>query len=49
MPLFKYRCLDCQEDFEEFVQTRPMSSIVETFKEAHSTSPMKRIVLTPDF
>jgi 6-hydroxycyclohex-1-ene-1-carbonyl-CoA dehydrogenase len=36
-------------DIEEFVQTRPMSTIVETFDEAHSTSPDKRIVLTPDF
>ena len=36
-------------NIEEFVQTRPMSTIVETFDEAHSTSPDKRIVLTPDF
>jgi 6-hydroxycyclohex-1-ene-1-carbonyl-CoA dehydrogenase len=34
---------------EEFVQTRPMSTIVETFAEAHKESPDKRIVLTPDF
>jgi 6-hydroxycyclohex-1-ene-1-carbonyl-CoA dehydrogenase len=34
---------------QEFVETRPMSSIVETFAEAHKTPPMKRIVLTPDF
>lgn len=33
----------------EFVQTRPMSTIVETFEEAHKTSPPKRIVLIPDF
>jgi 6-hydroxycyclohex-1-ene-1-carbonyl-CoA dehydrogenase len=33
----------------EFVETRPMSSIAETFKEAHKSPPMKRIVLTPDF
>ncbi|MFC1580124.1 6-hydroxycyclohex-1-ene-1-carbonyl-CoA dehydrogenase [Thermodesulfobacteriota bacterium] len=33
----------------EFVETRPMSAIVETFAEAHKTPPMKRIVLTPDF
>jgi 6-hydroxycyclohex-1-ene-1-carbonyl-CoA dehydrogenase len=33
-----------------FVQTRPMSTIVETFEEAHGLgSPDKRIVLTPDF
>ncbi|MCP4368590.1 MAG: 6-hydroxycyclohex-1-ene-1-carbonyl-CoA dehydrogenase, partial [Deltaproteobacteria bacterium] len=36
-------------NMEEFVQTRPMSTIVETFEEAHSSSPDKRIVLTPDF
>jgi 6-hydroxycyclohex-1-ene-1-carbonyl-CoA dehydrogenase len=34
---------------DAFVQTRPMSSIVETFDEAHKVSPDKRIVLTPDF
>jgi 6-hydroxycyclohex-1-ene-1-carbonyl-CoA dehydrogenase len=34
---------------QEFVETRPMSSIAETFAEAHKTPPMKRIVLTPDF
>ena len=32
-----------------FVQTRPMSTIVEAFEEAHSKSPDKRIVLVPDF
>ncbi len=36
-------------DMEAFVQTRPMSTIVETFEEAHKSSPDKRIVLTPDF
>jgi 6-hydroxycyclohex-1-ene-1-carbonyl-CoA dehydrogenase len=34
---------------DPFVQTRPMSTIVETFKEAHKTPPDKRIVLVPDF
>jgi 6-hydroxycyclohex-1-ene-1-carbonyl-CoA dehydrogenase len=35
---------------EPFVQSRPMSSIVETFEEVHKVgSPDKRIVLTPDF
>ncbi len=34
---------------EPFVQTRPMSTIAETFEEAHSTPPEKRIVLVPDF
>jgi 6-hydroxycyclohex-1-ene-1-carbonyl-CoA dehydrogenase len=33
----------------DFVETRPMSTIVDTFAEAHKTPPMKRIVLTPDF
>jgi 6-hydroxycyclohex-1-ene-1-carbonyl-CoA dehydrogenase len=33
----------------KFVETRPMSTIAETFAEAHKTPPMKRIVLTPDF
>jgi 6-hydroxycyclohex-1-ene-1-carbonyl-CoA dehydrogenase len=33
-----------------FVETRPMSTIVETFEEIHkSGSPARRIVLTPDF
>ena len=36
-------------NMEEFVETRPMSSIADTFAEAHKTPPMKRIVLTPDF
>jgi 6-hydroxycyclohex-1-ene-1-carbonyl-CoA dehydrogenase len=36
-------------NMEEFVETRPMSTIAETFAEAHKTPPMKRIVLTPDF
>lgn len=34
---------------EPFVQTRPMSSIVESFEEAHHQPPDKRIVLIPDF
>lgn len=37
-------------DIGPFVETRPMSSIVETFEEVHKAgSPAKRIVLTPDF
>jgi len=36
-------------NIEEFVETRPMSAIAETFAEAHKKPPMKRIVLTPDF
>jgi 6-hydroxycyclohex-1-ene-1-carbonyl-CoA dehydrogenase len=34
---------------DPFVQTRPMSTIAETFKQAHQTPPEKRIVLIPDF
>ena len=34
---------------EPFVQTRPMSTIAETFEEAHRTPPDRRIVLVPDF
>jgi 6-hydroxycyclohex-1-ene-1-carbonyl-CoA dehydrogenase len=34
---------------EPFVQVRPMSTIAESFEEAHRASPDKRIVLTPDF
>lgn len=36
-------------DIGPFVQTRPMSTIAETFEQAHARSPEKRIVLTPDF
>ena len=36
-------------NMEEFVEIRAMSTIAETFAEAHKTPPMKRIVLTPDF
>jgi len=36
-------------NIEEFVETRPMSSIAATFADAHKTPPMKRIVLIPDF
>jgi 6-hydroxycyclohex-1-ene-1-carbonyl-CoA dehydrogenase len=36
-------------NIEEFVETRPMSTIERTFEENHKTPPMKRIVLTPDF
>ncbi len=34
---------------EPFVQTRPMSTIESTFKDAHEQPPDKRIILTPDF
>jgi len=34
---------------EAFVETRPMSTIVETFEDVHKAPPEKRIVLIPDF
>lgn len=34
---------------EEFVETRPMSTIAEAFEDAHHHPPKRRIVLTPDF
>jgi len=37
-------------DMGPFVETRPMSTIAQTFAEVHKAgSPAKRIVLTPDF
>ena len=36
-------------DIEPYVQTRKMSTIRETFAEAHRRAPDQRIVLTPDF
>jgi len=48
-PIVLDMVLNKKINMEEFVQTRPMSTIAETFKEAHSSSPDKRIVLTPDF
>ncbi len=41
--------LDGRIQIEPFVETRPMSTIRETFEEAHGGTLMKRIVLTPDF
>jgi 6-hydroxycyclohex-1-ene-1-carbonyl-CoA dehydrogenase len=34
---------------EPFVELRPMSTIRETFEEAHAGSLAKRVVLVPDF
>lgn len=48
-PIVLDMVLDNRINIEEFVETRPMSTIVETFAEAHKTPPMKRIVLTPNF
>jgi 6-hydroxycyclohex-1-ene-1-carbonyl-CoA dehydrogenase len=37
-------------DIGPFVESRPMSTIQETFEEVHKAgSPAKRIILTPDF
>lgn len=48
-PIVLDMVLNGRINMEEFVETRPMSTIAETFAEAHKTPPMKRIVLTPDF
>jgi 6-hydroxycyclohex-1-ene-1-carbonyl-CoA dehydrogenase len=36
-------------NLKDFVQTRPMSTIMESFEEAHRVPPDRRIVLIPDF
>lgn len=41
--------LDGRVKIEPFVETRPMSTIVDTFEGAHHGKLSKRIVLTPDF
>ncbi len=48
-PIVLNMVLSGKINMEEFVEVRPMSTIAETFAEAHKTPPMKRIVLTPDF
>ena len=49
-PIVLDMVLDKKIDIEPFVETRPMSTIAETFDEVHKAgSPAKRIVLTPDF
>ncbi len=48
-PIVLNMALSGKINVEKFVETRPMSTIAETFAEAHKTPPMKRIVLTPDF
>jgi len=48
-PIVLEMVLSKKINIEEFVETRPMSSIAETFAQAHKSPPMKRIVLTPDF
>jgi 6-hydroxycyclohex-1-ene-1-carbonyl-CoA dehydrogenase len=41
--------LDGRIQIEPFVETRPLSTIQETFEEAHAGKLTKRVVLTPDF
>jgi 6-hydroxycyclohex-1-ene-1-carbonyl-CoA dehydrogenase len=41
--------LDGRIQIEPFVETRPLSTIEETFEEAHAGKLAKRVVLTPDF
>ncbi|UCF84022.1 MAG: 6-hydroxycyclohex-1-ene-1-carbonyl-CoA dehydrogenase [Desulfobacteraceae bacterium] len=48
-PIVLEMVLSGKINIEEFVETRAMSTIAETFAEAHKTPPMRRIVLTPDF
>jgi 6-hydroxycyclohex-1-ene-1-carbonyl-CoA dehydrogenase len=49
-PIVLDMVLDKKIDIGPFVETRPMSTIAETFDEVHKAgSPAKRIVLTPDF
>ena len=48
-PIVLDMVLDGKINLEEFVQTRPMSTIAEAFAEAHAVPPVKRIVLEPDF
>jgi 6-hydroxycyclohex-1-ene-1-carbonyl-CoA dehydrogenase len=49
-PIVLHMVLTKKIEIEPFVQTRPMSKIGETFEEVHEQgSPIRRIVLTPDF
>jgi len=41
--------VDGKVELEPFVETRPMSQIEDVFEEAHTTTLLRRIVLTPDF
>jgi 6-hydroxycyclohex-1-ene-1-carbonyl-CoA dehydrogenase len=41
--------LDGRIQVEPFVETRPMSTILETLEDAHAGKLAKRVVLTPDF
>ncbi len=42
-------CLDGRIALGDFVETRPMSRIQETFEQAHHGELKRRVVLTPDF
>jgi 6-hydroxycyclohex-1-ene-1-carbonyl-CoA dehydrogenase len=46
-PLALQMVLDGRIKIEPFVETRPMTSLRETFEEAHAGKLMKRVVLTP--
>lgn len=49
-PLVLDMALNKEIDIEPFVETRPMSTIADTFDEVHQAgSPARRIVLEPDF
>jgi len=41
--------VDGKIQIEPFVETRPMSTIAETFEQAHAGKLSRRVVLTPDF
>jgi 6-hydroxycyclohex-1-ene-1-carbonyl-CoA dehydrogenase len=41
--------LDGRVQIEPFVETRPMSTIMDIFEEAHAGGLEKRVVLTSDF
>ncbi len=42
-------CVDGKIALEPFVETRPMSSIEQTFDDAHHGKLNRRVILTPDF
>ena len=42
-------CLDGRIALGDFVETRPMSRIAETFEQAHHGELKRRVILTPDF
>ncbi|MFC1943628.1 6-hydroxycyclohex-1-ene-1-carbonyl-CoA dehydrogenase [Chloroflexota bacterium] len=48
-PVVLNMVLEGKLQIEPFIETRPMSTIQESFEEAHKSALTKRIVLTPDF